>query len=100
MALLLAAVGAFGQNAFTAVHKYDGEHKNVAAGYVMGGHNVVSGAFGGLELSYTRHLTDRGHVGGDLQAQFGKQLYSIDFQGGIQIACGVERLLSRRQGDV
>ena len=29
-ALLLVAVGAFGQNAFTAVHKYDGEHKNVA----------------------------------------------------------------------
>ena len=40
------------QISFTGLHKYDGEHKNEISGYVMGGHNVVVGAFGGLEASY------------------------------------------------
>ena len=73
------------QNAYTGLHKYDGEHKNELYGYLMGGDNVVSDAFGGLEVSYKRHLTDRWHVGGDAQAQFGKQLYSIDMQGGYRL---------------
>ncbi|MCR5578147.1 MAG: hypothetical protein K6F74_02865, partial [Prevotella sp.] len=44
------------QNAYTGVHKYDGEHKNEVAGYLMAGHNIVSGGFGGLEVSYQRHF--------------------------------------------
>ena len=51
----------------------------------MGGHNVVVGAFGGLEASYKRHFTDRWHAGADVQAQFGKQLYSADVQGGYRL---------------
>ena len=73
------------QIAFSGVHKYDGEHKNELGGYVMAGYNVVVSGFGGLEASYTRHLTDRWHVGGDVQAQFGKQLYSADVQGGYRL---------------
>ena len=72
------------QISFTGLHKYDGEHKNEISGYVMGGHNVVVGAFGGLEASYKRHFTDRWHAGADVQAQFSKQLYSVDVQGGYQ----------------
>ena len=76
------------QNAYTGQHKFDGEHKNELSGYLMGGTNVVSGAFGGFEASYKRHLTDRWHVGADAQMQFGKQLYSIDVQGGYRLPIG------------
>ena len=69
-------------------HKYDGEHKNEITSYMMGGYNVVTEGFGGLEVSYKRHLTDRWHVGGDAQAQFGKQLYSIGVQGGYRLPVG------------
>ena len=70
---------------FLGQHKYDGEHKNELSGYTMFGSNVVSGGFAGLEASYLRHLTDRWHVGGDVQAQFGKPLYSVDVQGGYRL---------------
>lgn len=73
------------QISFTGLHKYDGEHKNEISGYVMGGHNVVVGEFGGLEASYKRHFTDRWHAGADVQAQLGKQLYSVDVQGGYRL---------------
>lgn len=73
---------------YSGQHKYDGEHKNEVSGYIMAGHNIVSGAFGGVELSYTRHLTDRWHIGADVQAQLGKQLYSNDIQGGYRLPWG------------
>lgn len=76
------------QNAYTGVHKFDGEHKNVVAGYFMGGHNVVSKGFGGLEVSYNRFLSDHWHVGADIQAQFGKQLYSNSARGGYRLGIG------------
>lgn len=82
--LLLVAVSQ-AQNAFTGVHKYDGEHKNEISGYAMFGGNVVVGAFGGLEASYKRHFTDRWHAGADIQAQFGKHLYSVDLKGGYRL---------------
>lgn len=70
---------------FTGEHKYDGEHKNELSGYFMGGYNVVVEGFGGLAASYKHHLTDRWTVGGDAQAQLGKQLYSIDAKGGYRL---------------
>ena len=70
---------------YCGLHKYDGEHKNEVSGYMMGGSNVVSDAFFGFEGSYLRHLTDRWHVGGDMQIQFGKQLYSVDVKGGYRL---------------
>lgn len=73
------------QDSYIPYKAYDGEHKNELSGYVMGGNNVVAGRFGGLEASYTRHLTSRWHVGGDVQMQFGKQLFSIDVQGGYRL---------------
>ena len=76
------------QNAYTGVHKFDGEHKNVVAGYFMGGHNVVSKGFGGFEVSYNRFLSDHWHVGADIQAQFGKQLYSNSARGGYRLGIG------------
>ena len=76
------------QNAFNGEHKYDGKHKNELSGYVMAGHNIVTGAFGGLEVSYKRHITDRWHVGVDAQSQFGKQQYSNDVQGGYRLPIG------------
>jgi len=85
LTLFLTAAVASQAQTFTGVHKYDGEHKNEISGYTMFGSNVVSGGFGGLEVSYKRHLTDRWHVGGDAQAQFGKQLYSVDVQGGYRL---------------
>ena len=85
-ALLLVGLttGASAQ-VFTGQHKYDGEHKNEISGYVTAGHNVVVKAYGGIEASYTRHLTDRWSVGGDAQMQFGKQLYSVDAKGGYRL---------------
>ena len=88
--LLLICVAAtsfavFGQASYIPYKAFDGEHKNEISGYVMGGTNVVSDGFGGLEASYTRHLTPRWHVGADAQVQFGKQLYSFDVQGGYRL---------------
>ena len=62
MMMLVVGVGQ-AQNAFTGVHKYDGEHKNEFTGYAVFGGNVVVGAFGALEASYKRHFTDRWHAG-------------------------------------
>ena len=85
--MILAATVASGQaqNSYIPYKTYDGEHKNEVSGYVMGGTNVVTDGFGGLEASYTRHITDRWHVGGDAQMQFGKELFSIDVQGGYRL---------------
>ena len=88
--LLLALIGmtvgtVWAQNSYIAEKQYDGEHKNEVSGYVMGGTNVVTDGFGGLEASYTRHLTPRWHMGGDAQVQFGKELYSIDVTGGYRL---------------
>jgi len=85
--LFLPAV-AYGQNAYIGVHKYDGKHKNELAGYFMGGNNVVSRGFGGLSASYKRYLSDHWRVGADVQAQFGKQLYSNDVHGGYRLGWG------------
>lgn len=70
--LLLMSVLLMQAQTYCGLHKYDGEHKNEVSGYMMGGSNVVSDAFFGFEGSYLRHLTDRWHVGGDMQFQFGK----------------------------
>ena len=83
--LLLMSVLLMRAQTYCGLHKYDGEHKNEASGYMMGGSNVVSDAFFGFEGSYLRHLTDRWHVGGDMQIQFGKQLYSVDVKGGYRL---------------
>ena len=85
MMLTLATTLSTQAQTFSGMHKYDGEHKNEISGYTMFGGNVVSGGFGGLELSYTRHLSSRWHVGADAQVQMGKQLYSIDVQGGYRL---------------
>ena len=71
--------------AYNGMHKYDGEHPNVLTSYLMVGDNILCDHFYGLEASYTRHLTDRWHVGGDMQVQMGKQLYSVDVQGGYRL---------------
>lgn len=65
--------------------KYDGEHKNEVSGYLLGGHNVVSGAFAGESFTYTRHLTDRWSVSGGEQIQFFKQLYCLDAMGTYRV---------------
>ncbi|MBQ2359738.1 MAG: hypothetical protein II398_02455, partial [Prevotella sp.] len=88
MTLLLMAMVDIKAQAFNGVHKFDGEHKNELSGYLMGGHNVVTREFVGVEGSYKRHLTDRWHVGGDWQLQFFKQLYSVDVQGGYRLPIG------------
>ena len=72
-------------NSYIPYKTFDGEHKNEISGYVMGGNNVVTDGFGGLAASYTRHITPRWHVGGDAQMQFGKELFSIDVQGGYRL---------------
>lgn len=71
--------------AYNGMHKYDGEHPNVLTSYLTVGDNILCDHFYGLEASYTRHLTDRWHVGGDMQVQMGKQLYSVDVQGGYRL---------------
>ena len=71
--------------AYCGEHIYDGEHKNEVSGYIVAGTNVVTDGFGGFAASYTRHFTPRWNLGGDAQAQFGKQLYSIDVTGGYTL---------------
>ena len=50
---------------YNGMHKYDGTHQNMVTGYMMLGDNIICDTFYGLEASYTRHLTDRWHVGAD-----------------------------------
>ena len=38
-------------NSYIPYKTFDGEHKNEISGYVMGGNNVVTDKFGGLEGS-------------------------------------------------
>ena len=85
--LIVAAVSccAWAQNSYIPYKTFDGEHKNEISAYTMGGDNVVTDFFMGLSASYTRHLTNRWHVGGDMQMQFGKELFSVDVQGGYRL---------------
>ena len=85
MAFTLAMGWAQQTNSYIPYKTFDGEHKNEISGYVMGGNNVVTDGFGGLAASYTRHITPRWHVGGDAQMQFGKELFSVDVQGGYRL---------------
>ena len=87
MLSMIAAVGlgAWAQNSYIPYKTFDGEHKNEISAYTMAGDNVVTDFFMGLSASYTRHLTNRWHVGGDMQMQFGKQLFSVDVQGGYRL---------------
>ena len=78
--LLLCAtisICSMAQNSYLAEKPFDGEYKNEISGYVMGGTNVVTDAFGGLAAYYDRHLTPRWHVGGAAQAQFGQSSMAI-----------------------
>ena len=86
--IFLSTIIASAQASYIGTHKFDGEHKNELYGYVMGGKNVVTNFYMGVEASYKRHLTDRWHVGADAQLQFGKQQYSIDLQGGYRLPVG------------
>ena len=85
--LIVAAVSccAWAQNSYIPYKTFDGEHKNEISAYTMAGDNVVTDFFMGLSASYTRHLTNRWHVGGDMQMQFGKKLFSVDVQGGYRL---------------
>jgi len=83
--VVISLTGAIEAQTFMGERGYDGEHKQEISGYVMAGNNLVTGWFGGLEASYKRHLTNRWNVKGAIQAQFGKQLYSIYGQGGYRL---------------
>ena len=83
--LAMSAVAGMSQTCYIPYKTFDGEHKNEASGYIMYGNNVVCNRFGGFEGSYIRHLTPRWHVGGDMQMQFVKRLYSIDIRGGYRL---------------
>ncbi len=74
--------------AFSGVHKFDGEHRNEVTGYLLGGHNVLFKAFGGYSVSYKRHLTDRWYAQGAMQIQFGKQLYCGGIKTGYRMSWG------------
>lgn len=81
---LSTALGASAQ-ADSDNHRFDGEHRNEVAGYLVGGKNFISGPFYGFAGAYTRHFASRWHVTGRLQAQFGKQLYSTAVSGGYTL---------------
>lgn len=84
VAMLLSGISAMAQG-YSGERFYDGEHKNVISGDVMGGSNVVTGGFGGLSGTYVRHFTPRWHLAGDAQMQFGKKLFSVDVRGGYRL---------------
>lgn len=83
--LTSAFITGLAQSSYIPYKAFDGEHKNEGSGYLVGGNNVVTDRFIGLEASYIRHLTPRWHVGGDAQMQFAKQLFSIDVIGGYRL---------------
>ena len=80
-----ACAGIAYAQAYCGSHAFDGQHRNEVQGYIMAGNNVVTDGFGGFAASYRRHLTNRWDVGGDFQAQFGKQLYSFDVMAGYRL---------------
>ena len=73
----LAALAGFAAQAqpYSGERKFDGTHRDIVEGYLMGGSNVVTGGFAGEAVTYTRHLTERWSVSAGEQAQFFKQLY-------------------------
>ena len=70
---------------YTGVHKFDGKHRNEVSAYGMFGGNIVSGTFGGLELSYKRYLGNRWSAAAAGQVQMGKQQYSGYVMGGYRL---------------
>ena len=67
---------------------FDGEHQNEISAYLLGGQNVVTGWFVGEAATWTRHLTPRWSVSAGEQAQFFKQLYSLDVMGTYRLPIG------------
>lgn len=88
---LLISTAAFAQP-YDGDRKFDGEHRNVVDGYMLGGFNVVTGWFIGEAGTYTRHLTDRWSVSAGEQVQFFKQLYSVDVMGTYRLPLGKTNL--------
>ena len=85
--LLQAGTGASAQAyiIYGGTRQFDGVHRNEIYGNLVYGGNVVTGRFFGEAASYTRHLTERWSVSGGEQAQFLKQLYSLDMTGTYRI---------------
>lgn len=73
---------------YSGERKFDGTHYNVVEGYLMGGHNVVTGWFFGEAATYTRHLTDRWSVSAGEQIQLFKQHFAIDVKGTYRLPAG------------
>lgn len=88
---LLLSMNAFAQP-YSGGRGYDGEHRNVVDGYMLGGFNVVTGWFIGEAGTYTRHLTDRWSVSAGEQVQLFKQLYSVDVMGTYRLPIGKTNL--------
>ena len=84
---LLAASLAWGQT-YSGSRAYDGEHRNIIDGTLLGGQNVVTGWFVGESAVYTRHLTDRWSVSAGEQVQLFKQHYSVDVMGTYRLPLG------------
>ena len=86
----LAALAGFAAQAqpYSGERKFDGTHRDIVEGYLMGGSNVVTGGFAGEAVTYTRHLTERWSVSAGEQAQFFKQLYSVDVMGTYRLPAG------------
>ncbi len=88
IALLIAAASLTSTaqvHSYCGDHRFDGEHRNEIAGYVMAGNNVITRGFGGLSATYVRHITSRWSVSGSMQQQFGKPLFSIAASGAYRL---------------
>ena len=73
---------------YSGSRQFDGTHRNVLEGSLMGGHNSIVGYFGGESFIYTRYLGNRWSISGGEQVQFFKQLYSVNVTGSYRLPLG------------
>ena len=81
LAGLLLLGGVASAQTYSGSRAFDGVHKNEISGHLTGGYNVISNAFVGEAVTYTRHFTERWSIRAGQQLQLVKWLVSADVTG-------------------
>jgi hypothetical protein len=81
IAIAMSTLCSYAQLGYSGRQNYDGEHKNEVSGYIVGGHNSVTGTFVGPSLFYTRHFTERWDLQGAADIPIGKSRYGVFARG-------------------
>ena len=86
--LALSATFTAAAQPYSGSLQFDGVHRTVLQGTLMGGDNIISGFFMGEGFTYTRYFGNRWSVTAGEQLQFHKQLYSGAVSGSYRLPLG------------